>query len=124
MLKGSEWLGFLPRDSGPFGVCGGVGNDLFVPPGWKGDVPAGMTRIGGAHLHHLGAGGCRPTDRRTTTNVHKVQDGLKLAAGGLGETPVAVGRRLGRTPEPLGRLVSGHEAPGFAEPHGALPPNP
>jgi hypothetical protein len=26
-------------------------------------------------------------------------------------------------PEPLGRLVNVHEAPGFAEAHGALPPD-
>ena len=72
---------------------------------------------------------CRSSS--SATPVDEVLEVLDPEADGIGDAQM--GKSASRTkpvhrhrpyPEPLGRLANGHEALGFGEPYGALPPDP
>lgn len=89
-----------------------------------------MGPLPGQHFLDLDTRG-HPRWSSPATSPEEVLEVLDLQADGIGDAQMGQGasrtkpvHRHRPHPEPLGRLVDGHEAPGFAEPHRALRPDP
>jgi hypothetical protein len=66
-------------------------NFLLVPPGWNGDVPAGLTRINAPTPHVWIIGRTKTDGPADYAAVHEVQKGYKITSlSGWGKPPVAV----------------------------------
>jgi hypothetical protein len=66
-------------------------NFLLVPPGWSGDVPAGVTRINAPTPYVWIIGSTKTDGSPDYAAVHEVQKGYKITSlSGWGKPPVAV----------------------------------